>query len=492
MTSKNHHRNEYGTQGGPKTHQVRETPYPDSKLPPQALEYESAVLGAMMIESRCIDTVSEIIKTPEVFYKPGNELIFNAIMRLYHSGRSIDFLTVTTELRSSGNLENAGSSYYVTSLTRDVVSSAHIEEHCRILVQKYLARELIRLSALTLSRAYDETEDVFDLLGDTEIAFGKLSEDNIQNPYAHISTGATEDVVEIAEHMQRIKENGVTLTGIDTGFPTLNRITNGWQRKDLIILAARPSVGKTAFALNLALNSKVPVGFFSLEMGIEQLRRRITSIQTQIGLTNITSCQLSDTEFERISGNIQRLKGTPLFVDDTSSLTVFDIKAKARRMVKKEGVRMIIVDYLQLISPPKDNRYNREQQIALISRELKKLAKELNVPVIALSQLSRDVEKSATKREPLLSDLRESGAIEQDADLIMFLFWFDGVIRGKIAKHRNGKIDHVDFNANLDIQTFSEVGTDFPASGYTGFKATAHSGAPPALKPMGLDDDFGF
>lgn len=427
------------------------------------------------MDPRCIDDVSSIIPSRDCFYADANKRIFEAISRLYHRGSRIDFMTVCEELRTTEELDLAGGSYYVTSLTRDVISTANIEAHARIVMEKHLMRELIRIGGEILTSAYDDTNDVFELLQTAEQSFTKLAEDNIQTPYLQIAHQAAKDLEEIAEHRERIKEQGQVLTGINTGFPTINRITNGWQKGDLIILAARPSVGKTAFALNLALNAGCPVGFFSLEMGIESLRKRLTAILTRVPLTNITSCRLDDIQFQKMRDNLSKLSTLPIYVDDSNTLTVFDIKAKARRMVKREGVRMIIIDYLQLITA-NNERMIREQQVAQISRELKKLSKELQIPVIALSQLNRDIDKRAGNKEPVLADLRESGAIEQDADLVSFLYWYDNNIRWRLAKHRNGKLDHVDFMANLDVQMFSELGSEFPEAEVVGFKPTEHSG----------------
>lgn len=445
------------------------------KLPPQSPELETAVLGAMMLEPGCIDSVISILPSGDCFYSAANQLIYNAILRLFQSGSGIDFMTVTNKLRTDGNLDECGGSYYVTGLTRDVISSAHVEEHARIVMQKYIMRELIKISADVLNRAYDPSEDVFELLEQSEDMFTKLAEDNINTPYLQIGHNVVKDIQEIAEHMERISQNGQALTGVDTGFPTINRITNGWQKNDLIILAARPAVGKTAFALNLAKNAGCPVGFFSLEMSLDQLSKRITAMQTGVGLTNINSCRLDEYQFKKIRDNTSRLTSLPLYVDDSSRLTTFELRAKARRMVKREGVRLIIIDYLQLMTPSNE-RAIREQQVSQISRDVKKLAKELGIPIIALSQLNRDVDKRSGTKEPVLADLRESGAIEQDADLVSFLYWFDERIRWRLAKHRNGKLDIVDFNANLDIQVFKEIGQDFPEMSAQGFSPTEHSG----------------
>lgn len=445
------------------------------KVAPQAADLESAILGALMLFPEVIDEVMGIIPSSSCFYSDANQKIFAAIQAMYRSGSGIDFMTVCDHLRKKSELESVGGSYYVSGLTRDVVSSANIDEHARIVMQKYLKREMIKHCGELLTEAYDEGVDIFDLMADAEQRISRLTEDNIQTPYRTIAHNAAQDMEDIAEHMERIRSTGQTLTGISAVFQTLNRITNGWQSGDLIILAARPSVGKTAFALNLAIGAGVPVGFFSLEMNLESLRKRINSMQTGIGLTNITSCRLDDAQFSRIRQNMGKLSNLPLYVDDSFVLTVYDIKAKARRMIKREGVKMIIIDYLQLITPTSE-RMIREQQVSQISRELKKLAKELQIPVIALSQMSRDIEKRKEGKEPVLSDLRESGAIEQDADIVTFLYWHDENIRLRFAKHRNGKLDYIDFQANLDIQKFSELGNEFPELKVEGFKATEHSG----------------
>lgn len=442
------------------------------KMPPQATDLEGAVLGACMTDPRRMDDITSIIPDSECFYSDANQRIFGALKHMYQNGTRIDFMTVIAELRTRNELEMCGGSFYVTGLTRDIVSSANIEEHARIVMQKYIMREIIRRSGEILSEAYEDSTDVFELLENAQKQFDELSEQNIKTPYQHISFKAIEDINDIQLHRERIEQNGSMLTGVPSGFPTVDKITNGWQKGDLIILAARPSVGKTAFALNLAINAGAPVGFFSLEMTMASLRKRINSMQTSVGLTNITSCRLDDAEFIKLRDNVGKLNKLPLYVDDSDTLTVFEMKTKARRMKKKHGIELIIIDYLQLTTST--SGWNREQQIAEISRELKKLAKELEIPIIALSQMSRDVEKR--KGEPMLSDLRESGAIEQDADLVTFLYWHDDKIRWKVAKHRNGKLDRVDFTPNLDIQKFAEVGSEFPELQYEGFKPTEYSG----------------
>lgn len=446
------------------------------KMQPQAVELENMVLGAVMLEPNKLDEVVSIIPSQECFYSDPNQRIYASIQRLSNKGSRIDFMTVCEDLRSNSELEMVGGSHYVTSLTRDVVSAAHIEEHARIVMQKFFQREVIRISGELINEAYEDSTDSFDLMEKAEREFTKLTEDNIRSDYKHISHQATADLEELDEQMKRIEEFGMgTLTGVKSGFKTIDKITNGWQPGDLIILAARPAVGKTAFSLNLAMNAEVPVGFFSLEMTLPQLRKRIISMQTNVGLTNISSGQLNSDQFDKIRGNISRLRDTNLYVDDSDTLTVFDLKSKVRRMKKKERIQLVIIDYLQLITASNE-RAIREQQVSQISRELKKLAKELQIPIIALSQLSRSIDTRKENKEPVLSDLRESGAIEQDADLVSFLYWYDNMIRWKLAKHRNGKLDRVDFIPNLDIQKFVEVGQEFPEAEIKGYSPTPHSG----------------
>jgi len=447
------------------------------KISPQAIDLEGAVLGALMLEPQRVQDVTSIISSYECFYSDANQRIYACIRRLFDKGSRIDFMTVCEDLRKNSELEMVGGNYYVMGLTRDVVSGANIEEHAAIIMQKYVQREVIRIAGEAISEAYEDSTDVFDLLAQTERKFTSLSEDNIRTGYKHISHKAAEDIIEIEERINKQIESGYQLTGVSSGFPTIDRVTNGWQGEDLIILAARPSVGKTAFALNLAMNAKkdgkpCAVGFFSLEMSLEKLRMRVVSMQTKVPLTNISACQLDELQINKLRSNIGTIGELPIYIYDQYSLTVHELITQARRMKKKHNVGLLIIDYLQLIQG--SNGMIREQQIAEISRKLKGLAKELEIPIIALSQLNRDIEKR--KGEPQLSDIRDSGAIEQDADLIWFLFWHDNLIRAKLAKHRNGKLDRVDFNPNLDIQTFRELGQDFPEVNTKGFEPTEYSG----------------
>ncbi len=458
------------------------------KIPPQNTEMEAAVLGVLMLEPRRISDVMEIIQSEECFYSDANQRIYAAIKRLYSQGTQIDCMTVSAELRKSGEIDQVGGSYYITGLTRDVVGGARIEAHARMLIEKYILRELIRICGETIGEAYSDGTDPFELMGETDKQISRMIENNISMPYQHLSHRSSELLEEIHDQVQRLKETGTSMSGVPSGFPTLDRITNGWQKTDLIILAARPAVGKTAFVLNLLMNAAthpdqpIPVAIFSLEMSASQLKRRIIASRSEIGLTNINSGRLDEIQLDQISHSVSKFPGVPMFIDDSASMTLFQLKAKARSLKKKHNIGLLAVDYLQLISPDNPNAI-REQQVSAMSRELKILAKELDIPIIVLSQLNRDIEKRAVKR-PTLADLRESGSIEQDADIVAFLYRpepeqgesIQTKVRLEFAKHRSGKIDYVDFRPNLNIQKFIEADQDFPAASVQGFSPTEHSG----------------
>lgn len=447
------------------------------KVPPQAKELEEAVLGAIMLEKGAFDVVVELLK-PECFYVEAHQRIYKAMQSLALKSIAIDMLTVVEELKFNGDLEIVGGPYYVTKLTNSVVSSANIEAHSRIVLQKFIQRELIRISGETIREAYEDSIDVFDMLDDAESRLFEITNNHLKKNFDSINTVLTNTMMRI-EDMRKRKED---ITGVYTGFPKLDAITYGWQPTDLIILAARPSVGKTAMALNLARSAamnpirKTAVGFFSLEMSSAQLVQRILSAESEIPLQKISRGRLEDYEMQQLyKKGVERLQNAPIFIDDTAALNIFELRAKCRRLKTKHGVGLIIIDYLQLMSGSSDGKNsNREQEISRISRDLKGLAKELQVPIIALSQLSREVEKRKEGNKiPVLSDLRESGAIEQDADMVMFLYrpeYHDvnvsehgenlkGFTQIKIAKHRNGSLETVNLQAHLEIQKFVE--TDF-------------------------------
>ncbi|MEO5594496.1 MAG: replicative DNA helicase [Chitinophagaceae bacterium] len=454
------------------------------KVPPQAKDLEEAVLGAIMLEKSAFDVVAEILK-PECFYIDAHQRVFKVMQGLQQKNQPIDILTVVEELKSKEELETVGGPYFVTRLTNAVVSSANIEAHARIILQKFIQRELIRISGEIINDSYEDSTDVFDLLDDAE---GKLFE--ITNNHLRKNFDKIDDIlVKTVARIEDMRHKNEDITGVPTGFPTLDRVTYGWQSTDLIILAARPSVGKTAFALNLARNAALhptkPTGvaFFSLEMSAGQLVQRILSAESEIWLEKIARGKLEEHEMKQLyAKGIQRLSEAPIFIDDTAALNIFELRAKCRRLKNKHNVGLIIIDYLQLMSGTSGgNGSNREQEISNISRNLKGLAKELQVPIIALSQLSRAVEsRKEGNKIPQLSDLRESGAIEQDADMVMFLYrpeYYDinqnemgesnkGETHVRIAKHRNGSLENVKLRALLHIQKFIE---DDETGGQPGF-----------------------
>ena len=458
------------------------------KVPPQAKDLEEAVLGAIMLEKSAFDTVVEILK-PECFYVEANQRIYRAMQGLQLKNSPIDLLTVVEELKFREELDLVGGPYYVTRLTNSVVSSANIEAHSRIILQKFIQRELIRISGEIIGDAYEDSTDVFDLLDDAEGKLFEITNNHLRKDYTSIENV----LVKTIQRIEDLRTRQDDITGCPTGFKTLDRLTYGWQATDLIVLAARPSVGKTAFALNLARNAALhptkptSVAFFSLEMSAGQLVQRILSAESEIWLEKIARGRLEEHEMQQLyKKGINRLSSAPIHIDDTAALNIFELRAKCRRLKNKHNVGLIIIDYLQLMSGTGENRNsNREQEISRISRDLKGLAKELQVPIIALSQLSREVEKRKEgNKMPQLSDLRESGAIEQDADMVMFLYrpeYYDitsnelgesnkGETHVRIAKHRNGQLETIKLKALLHIQKFieeddSEYNSQMPSDG---------------------------
>ena len=454
------------------------------KIPPQAKELEEAVLGAIMLEKDAFDNVVEILK-PECFYVEAHQRIFKAMQGLANKSQPIDILTVAEELRSREELEMVGGPYYVTRLTNMVVSSANIVAHSRIILQKFIQRELIRISGEIIGDAYEDSTDVFDLLDDAESKLFEITNNHLRKNFDSIDSV----LVKTIQRIEDMRHRNEDITGVPSGYASLDRVTYGWQQTDLIILAARPAVGKTAFALNLARNAALsvskstPVAFFSLEMSAGQLVQRILAAESEIWLEKIARGKMEEHEMKQLyARGIQKLSQAPIFIDDTPALNIFELRAKCRRLKNKHNIGLIIIDYLQLMSGTNENKGgNREQEISNISRNLKALSKELAVPIIALSQLSREVEKRKEgNKMPQLSDLRESGAIEQDADLVMFLYrpeYYDittnemgennrGETHVRIAKHRNGSLETIKLRALLHIQKFTEdEGTDFSGMG---------------------------
>lgn len=455
------------------------------KLPPQVLDLEEAVLGAMMIDKKGVDEVIDILQ-PDAFYKESHKYIFEAIVQLFTETQPIDLLTVSAQLRKNAKLDLAGGDFYLIQLTQKISSSAHIEFHSRIILQKYIQRSLIRISSDIIEESYDETTDVFDLLDKAESKLYEVTQGNIKRS----SETAQSLVLQAKKRIEEIA-NQKGLSGVETGFTKLDAITSGWQPSDLIIIAARQGMGKTAFVLSMARNIAIdfghPVALFSLEMSSVQLITRLISSETGLSSEKLRTGKLEKHEWEQLSVKVKNLEKAPLFIDDSPSLSIFDLRAKARRLASQHGIKIIIVDYLQLMTAGGNGKGggNREQEISTISRNLKALAKELGIPVIALSQLSRAVETRGSSKRPLLSDLRESGAIEQDADIVSFIYrpeyykideWDDdeqtpsaGQAEFIIAKHRNGSLENVrlKFIANLgkfdNLDDYSGSFDDLPS-----------------------------
>lgn len=441
------------------------------KMPPHNTDAERRVLGLITMERRSLDIVTEIIKGPEYFYLQTHQDIYEAMLQLRETGSVIDMMTLSAYLIKTGKLEAIGGAYYLVECEKYVTGGSPLEDYCKIVTEAYMYRKLITVGGNILHHGYEANMDVFDLI---DYAEREIMSVNAQtnNSFSPVSS----DVFTVMKKLDDLRQSDKELTGVNTGFRDINRITCGWQAPDLIILAARPSVGKTALALNFALaavNSEepTPVGIFSMEMSTAQLVQRLLSMQSEMYLEKITRGKLTEGEMADLNklGAVP-LSKLPLYIDDSHGLTIYELRTKARKMKSKHKVGMIIIDYLQLMSGASRNGRddNREQEISKISRDLKSLAKELHIPIIALSQLSRAVESRQGKKMPQLSDLRESGAIEQDADIVMFMYRpeYYGITAGengenlkgethlKYAKNRGGALDTVKLKADLAIQKF--------------------------------------
>jgi replicative DNA helicase len=444
------------------------------KLPPQALDVEEAVLGALLLERDALTSVIDILK-PDSFYKEANKLIYIAVIELFDRSEPIDLITVVNQLRSKGELELVGGAYYITELTTKVSSAANIEAHARIVSEQSIKRELISIASEIHKDAFEDATDVFELLDKTEQKLYQVSESNIRKNYADMRTLIGMAITELNEK----KGQAEGLTGVPSGIYALDQVTSGWQKSDLIIIAARPGMGKTAFVLSAMRNAAVqfdkPVALFSLEMSAVQLVNRLISSEAEIESSKLRTGKIEDWEMEIIHKKIAPLSKAKIFIDDTPGLSIRELRTKARRLKAKNDIQMIIIDYLQLMTAEgngKGGSGNREQEISAISRALKGLAKELEVPVIALSQLSRQVEATADKR-PQLSHLRESGAIEQDADIVGFLYRAEyykieadeegnslkGIGEFIIAKHRNGSLETVKMRYINNFTKFTDLGS---------------------------------
>ncbi|MEM6272707.1 MAG: replicative DNA helicase [Bacteroidota bacterium] len=426
------------------------------RIPPQAVEMEQAVLGALLLEKNALNKIVDVVRA-EMFYKESHKYVFEAATQLFQNSEPIDILTVKNFLSQQDQLEAAGGVYYLTELTSKVASAANIEYHARVIAQKYLMREMIKIGDGMVQSAYDETTDVFDLLDKTEQDLFSLSETNLRRNYQAMS----DLVVSTLKKLESMEAKGDGVTGVATGFNNLDQMTSGFHPADLVIVAARPAMGKTAFTLTAARNAAVqhgvPVAFFSLEMDATQLVQRLLCAEAEVDAQKVRTGRLERYEWEQLNNRIGNLSKAPLYIDDTPALSIMDLRAKGRRLKAEKNIGLIVIDYLQLMTGNVSKGGNREQEIAGISRSLKELAKELSVPIIALSQLSRAVETRGGDKKPMLSDLRESGSIEQDADMVMFLYRPEyyglttyedgtstqGVAEVIIAKQRSGPVGEV-------------------------------------------------
>ncbi len=442
------------------------------KLPPQVTDLEEAVLGALLLEKEAFLNVSELLK-PEHFYKEANQHVYKAIMDLEAHEQPVDMLTVTQQLKKMGKLEECGGAFYITQLTSKVASAAHIEYHARIIWQKYLQRQMIHISSDLQSKAYDDGIDVNDLLEEAESTFFMLSQGSMKRDATQINP-VIQDAI---DRIKAASERSDGLSGVASGFTALDRITSGWQGSALIIIAARPAMGKTAFVLSMtrqmSLNHNIPVAIFSLEMSNVELVNRLIVSETELSADKIKKGNLAPYEWEQLDHKIQNLIDAPIFVDDTAGLSVFELRAKCRRLKKQHDIQCVIIDYLQLMNASGMNPGSRQEEVSLISRNLKGLAKELDVPIIALSQLNRGVEgrAGAEGKRPQLSDLRESGAIEQDADMVCFIHRPEyyritedeqgnsliGMAEIIIAKHRAGPTADVRLRFRAELARFQDV-----------------------------------
>lgn len=448
------------------------SPLDFGKLPPQARELEEAVLGAVMIEQNAINEVIDILKE-DAFYVDAHQRIWKAIKMLFQNQAPIDLLTVTEQLKKNGELDAAGGYFYIAQLTNKVGSAANVEYHSRVLAEKMIQRQLISTSTEVIREAYEDTTDVFELLDKAEKNLFTIAENNMKRNSEDIGSLLMSELKELDTRMHNSQDH---MNGVPAGFIELDKATGGWQKSDLIIVAARPAMGKTAFTLALARNAAVdykkPVALFSLEMSSAQLVQRLISMETHIRADKIRRGTLEEYELEILTSKIDGLKNAKMFIDDTPAINVFELRSKCRRLKQQHDIQMVIIDYLQLMSGTVDGKGgNREQEISQISRSLKGLAKELEIPVIALSQLSRAVETRGGDKKPILSDLRESGAIEQDADIVIFLYRGEyygiendesgqptkNVAEVIIAKHRNGPVKTVRTRFINDLAKFENL-----------------------------------
>lgn len=443
-----------------------------TKQPPSAVEVEMAVLGAMMIDEEAVPKAIEILKT-DSFFDKRNATIFSAISSLYEGGEPIDTVSVYEEIKKEGKLDDVGGAAYISKLTQDVSSAANIDYHARVVMEKWILRRLISSSMDIATLAYEGRDDVFDLLDAAETKIFQISEEGIKESF----TSMDKAVKEAWELIEAIHAKKISTFSVPSGFAELDELLGGFQKSDLIIIAARPSMGKTAFAMSAARNSamdhNVPIGVFSLEMATNQLVTRLISAEARINAHSLRTGKFKAEDGAKVSRIIHKLSKAPIYIDDTPGISILELRAKARRLKNEKKIGLLIIDYLQLINPSY-NLDSREREISTISRSLKALAKELNIPVIALSQLNRQVETRTDKR-PQLSDLRESGSIEQDADVVIFINRpevygitqftgedmrgesTEGVAEVIIGKQRNGPIGEVRLRFIKDYARFENL-----------------------------------
>lgn len=434
---------------------------------------EEVILGAMMIDKKGVNEVIDILH-PEAFYREAHKLVYEAILQLFNQADPIDLMSVSSQLEKTGRLDAVGGNFYLVQLTKKVSSSAHIEYYARIVIQKFLLRTLISVSSEVIEKSYDETTDVLELLDTTETKLYEVTQGNLKRNSETASNLVSQAVKRIQEMS---KKEGVS--GVPSGFSRLDSLTSGWQSGDLIVIAARPGMGKTALSLsmarNMAIKSGAPVAVFSLEMSSVQLITRLISSETGLSSEKLRTGKLEKDEWRQLESKIKNLESAPLYIDDTPSLSIFELRAKARRLASQQNIKLIMIDYLQLMTVGSTMKPgNREQEISTISRNLKALAKELDIPIIALSQLSRAVETRTTNsKRPQLSDLRESGAIEQDADIVAFIYrpeyygieiWDDDEQMPTknqaeiiVAKHRNGGLDKIKLSFAPALGKFEDL-----------------------------------
>lgn len=462
------------------------------KVPPQALDFEQAILGAMLLEKDALTNVIDILQ-PEYFYQEAHQRIYQAIKALFNDSSPIDLLTVKNQLQSSGELELAGGAAYLAEVSDKVSSAANIEFHAKIVVQNFIKRSIIKLSGELMRDSYEHTSDALELLDRASKVVFDLTDKNIKKNYMDMGAIMKQALDELT--VKSKQTDG--LTGVASGFSNLDRLTSGWQKTELVIIAARPGMGKTAFILSAVRNAAVdfqkPVAVFSLEMSSVQLVNRLISAEAELESEKLRKGNLNDAEWKQLHHKITRLNTAPIFIDDTPGLSILELRAKCRRLKQQHDIQLIVIDYLQLMSGDAGGKGsgNREQEIASISRALKNLAKELDVPVIALSQLSRSVETRGGEKKPQLSDLRESGSIEQDADMVMFLYRpeyygisqdengnpVQGVGEVIIAKNRSGSLDTIQLRFIGKFTKFADLegGGAFDGSGLGSFEMAGDS-----------------